>query len=33
MYSGCKPIGCGADGGIEHRVKGKDCLSRCQRDR
>jgi hypothetical protein len=33
MYSGCKPIGCGADGGIEHRVKGKDCLSQCQRDR
>jgi hypothetical protein len=26
-YSGCKPIGCGADGGIECRVKGEDCLS------
>jgi len=32
-YSGGKPIGCGADGGIEHRVEGKDCLSRCRRDR
>jgi hypothetical protein len=27
VHSGCKPIGCGADGGIEHRVKGEDCLS------
>jgi len=26
-YSGCKPIGCGVDGGIERRVEGKDCLS------
>ena len=26
-YSGCKPIGCGTDGGIERRVKGEDCLS------
>jgi hypothetical protein len=32
-HSGGKPIGCGADGGIEHRVKGEDCLSRRQRDR
>jgi hypothetical protein len=32
MYSGCKPIGCGADGGIECRVEGEDCLSQCQRD-
>ena len=31
-YSGGKPIGCGVDGGIECRAKGKDCLSRCQRD-
>jgi hypothetical protein len=31
-YSGCKPIGCGADGGIECRVEGKDCLSQCRRD-
>jgi hypothetical protein len=30
--SGGKPIGCGVDGGIEHRVEGEDCLSRCQRD-
>jgi len=28
VHSGGKPIGCGADGGIEHRVEGKDCLSR-----
>ena len=33
IYSGGKPIGCGMDGGIEHRVKGKDCLSQCWRDR
>jgi hypothetical protein len=33
MYSGCKPIGCGTDGGIECRVKGEDCLSQCWRDR
>jgi hypothetical protein len=33
VYSGGKPIGCGMDGGIEHRVKGEDCLSRHQRDR
>jgi len=26
-YSGCKPIGCGMDGGIERRIKGEDCLS------
>jgi hypothetical protein len=32
-YSGCKPIGCGADGGIERRVEGEDCLSQCWRDR
>ena len=32
-YSGGKPIGCGTDGGIERRVKGEDCLSRCRRDR
>jgi hypothetical protein len=32
-HSGGKPIGCGADGGIERRVEGKDCLSRRQRDR
>jgi hypothetical protein len=32
-HSGSKPIGCGTDGGIEHRVEGEDCLSRCQRDR
>jgi hypothetical protein len=31
-HSGCKPIGCGADGGIEHRVKGEDYLSRHRRD-
>jgi hypothetical protein len=31
-YSGGKPIGCGADGGIEHRVEGEDCLSRRRRD-
>jgi hypothetical protein len=31
-HSGCKLIGCGADGGIEHRVEGEDCLSRCRRD-
>jgi hypothetical protein len=31
-YSGCKPIGCGTDGGIEHRVEGKDCLSQRRRD-
>ena len=31
-YSGCKPIGCGADGGIEHWVEGEDCLSRRRRD-
>jgi hypothetical protein len=27
VHSGGKPIGCGADGGIEHRVEGEDCLS------
>jgi len=32
-HSGGKPIGCGADGGIERRVEGKDCLSQRQRDR
>ena len=32
-YSGGKPIGCGVDGGIEHRVEGEDCLSQRQRDR
>ena len=32
MHSGCKPIGCGTDGGIEHRIEGKDCLSQCWRD-
>jgi hypothetical protein len=32
MYSGCKPIGCGVDGGIERRVEGEDCLSRHRRD-
>jgi len=32
-YSGGKPIGCGADGGIERRVEGEDCLSRRRRDR
>jgi len=32
MYSGGKPIGCGADGGIEHWIEGEDCLSRCRRD-
>jgi hypothetical protein len=32
-HSGGKPIGCGVDGGIECRVEGEDCLSRCQRDR
>ena len=32
-YSGGKPIGCGADGGIERRVEGEDCLSQCRRDR
>jgi hypothetical protein len=26
-YSGDKPIGCGTDGGIDHWVKGEDCLS------
>jgi hypothetical protein len=26
-YSGGKPKGCGADGGIEHWIKGKDGLS------
>jgi len=31
-HSGGKPIGCGADGGIERRVKGEDCLSRRRRD-
>jgi hypothetical protein len=31
-YSGCKPVGCGADGGIECRVKGEDCLSQRRRD-
>jgi hypothetical protein len=31
--SGGKPKGCGADGGIEHRVEGEDGLSRCWRDR
>ena len=33
MHSGGKPIGCGVDGGIKHRVKGEDCLSRRRRDR
>ena len=33
VHSGGKPIGCGADGGIEHRIEGEDCLSRCRRDR
>ena len=33
MYSGCKPIGCGTDSGIECRIEGKDCLSRRWRDR
>ena len=33
VHSGGKPIGCGADGGIECWVKGKDCLSQCRRDR
>jgi hypothetical protein len=32
-YSGCKPLGCSMDGGIEHRVEGEDCLSRHWRDR
>jgi len=32
VYSGCKPIGCGADGGIEHRVEGEDCFSQRRRD-
>jgi len=32
VHSGGKPIGCGTDGGIEHRVEGEDCLSRHQRD-
>jgi hypothetical protein len=32
VYSGCKPIGCGTDGGIEHRIEGEDCLSRRWRD-
>jgi len=32
-YSGGKPIGYGADGGIERRVEGEDCLSRHRRDR
>jgi len=32
-YSGGKPIGCGVDGGIEHRVEGEDCLSQRWRDR
>jgi hypothetical protein len=32
-YSGCKPIGYGADGGIECRVEGEDCLSQRWRDR
>ena len=32
VHSGCKPIGCGTDGGIEHRVEGEDCLSRHWRD-
>jgi len=27
VHSGDKPIGCGVDGGIEHRVEGEDCLS------
>jgi len=31
-HSGCKPIGCGADGGIEHRIEGEDCLSQYRRD-
>ena len=31
-YSGCKPIGYGADGGIECRVEGEDCFSLHQRD-
>jgi hypothetical protein len=31
-HSGGKPIGCGTDGGIERRVEGEDCLSRCRRD-
>ena len=33
VYSGGKPKGCGADGGIEHWIKGKDGFSRCRRDR
>jgi hypothetical protein len=32
-YSGDKPIGCGMDGGIDCRVKGKDCLSQSKGDR
>jgi hypothetical protein len=32
-HSGGKPIGCGADGGIERRVEGEDCFSRRWRDR
>jgi len=27
IYSGDKPIGCGIDGGINHRVEGEECLS------
>jgi hypothetical protein len=33
VHSGGKPIGCGADGGIERRIEGEDCLSQCWRDR
>jgi hypothetical protein len=32
-YSGGKPKGCGADGGIERWIEGEDGFSRCQRDR
>jgi hypothetical protein len=32
-YSGGKPKGCGANGGIERWIEGKDGLSRCRRDR
>ena len=32
VYSGDKPIGCGVDGGIDHRVKGEECLSRSRGD-
>ncbi len=31
--SGGKPKGGGADGGIEGRVEGEDCLCRCWQDR